>query len=761
MADEPNELDARARRSAEAVRALAARIASGAESLDDLPPRTLSADHRGPRRVRILLVAAAILGVCALGVFALTRSADTARLRTAESAAESIQSEVPASTGDLATTSSAIESTSTLSSASPSATTTTVDGPAVSVAPVPDGCDSANPPNAVPVEDLPTFMTMAPGPPTLEYTLSASPTTVCVGGTVTFTITIHNSGSDDAQVTPRLVMTQMLPHIGLASAASEVVEAGRTATIVQPVVIPQLKPGPYVIVVYGYGASASIDVVEPPPPGTVETAGEAPTATDTPVDGPLPVIPGGIAQNLHAIDESTAWLVTDRVIAHTSDGGQTWQTHVARPICPTNGACVPGRDFELDSSHAWVTRSNLDGGNDVTVMRTSDGLRTVSTSTIDVGFANGIPIGVVFLDSLHGFVSVADPSIGAPAESGQGALFRTSDGGASFEPVADHSPVPVAFDDPLNGWGVGQGLFHTVDGANTWTRLTPPGWDATGADPNGPSYQIIATSTGRTVIKIYKSQGLGAGVSYLATDDQGQTWADVSPPNTSEVNNTGPQSTLMTATATDWFGIQQTQGDDATLWASADGGATYTGRGLPFPALNVAMATPRTGWLTTASAIRRTLDGGASWTTVANIIEPVTLSDGCVWQPSFTGHDGAGGTELTWIELTNASDQTCKPPEIVAIRHDTSDGVGTFSATEADTAIPLPPLPSSVGPDDSVSIQLTTTVSTDPCGEPSRPIHDIDLTLATAAGDIPIRVPIALTIETACLFAWSIGGTIS
>ncbi|MEO5722839.1 MAG: sigma-70 family RNA polymerase sigma factor, partial [Ilumatobacteraceae bacterium] len=69
----------------------------------------------------------------------------------------------------------------------------------------------------------------------------------------------------------------------------------------------------------------------------------------------------------------------------------------------------------------------------------------------------------------------------------------------------------------------------------------------------GPKYTIITTTPQRTVIKVYAPSGMNASVSYLATDDLGASWRDVAPPDSSEVNNTGPQSTLTAISPTHWF----------------------------------------------------------------------------------------------------------------------------------------------------------------------------------------------------------------
>jgi photosystem II stability/assembly factor-like uncharacterized protein len=79
---------------------------------------------------------------------------------------------------------------------------------------------------------------------------------------------------------------------------------------------------------------------------------------------------------------------------------------------------------------------------------------------------------------------------------------------------------------------------------------------------------------------------------------------------------------LTTVSATTWFGIQQGDGQNAVLWATTDGGASYRSTTLPFPATSITMSTPTTGLVTTAVDIRVTADGGATWTKVADIIAP-------------------------------------------------------------------------------------------------------------------------------------------
>ncbi|MCU1368129.1 MAG: hypothetical protein JWN39_3768 [Ilumatobacteraceae bacterium] len=493
---------------------------------------------------------------------------------------------------------------------------------------------------------------------------------------------------------------------------------------------------------------------------TPSTFASLPDATDGSVDA-LPAIPGSFISSTRMIDATTGWVVTDAVLAHTEDAGLTWRTQPLPPVFDGDGTPKLGSDveldFELDADHAWVARSTV-SGNDVTITRSTDGAATIESSTVDPGFPLGVPIGLAFVDAMHGYLSIADPSAHAPVERGQGALFRTSDGGVTFQRIADLAPAPAAFDTPNIGWAAGKGLFGTTDGAATWTRLTPPGLDALGPDPTGPgtSYTIVTTSLQRTVIKVYVPLGMEAQVSYLATDDQGVTWTPVGPPDTSVVYNTGPQSTLTAVTPTQYFGIQQTLDATATLWQSDDGGHTYQRRALPFGALTLTMGSPIVGWATTSNTIRVTDDGGASWTPIANIIAALPLPNGCVWQPSFSGHEGAGQRQYILIALTNTGPADCAPPTVSDVSAYSAETPATVHATHGQTMFPLPALPSIVRPGDAVALQIAVLDPLEDCGNP--PSRFVGSVAITISGATPTLVPLPFPIQTACSFAFAVGG---
>ena len=334
-------------------------------------------------------------------------------------------------------------------------------------------------------------------------------------------------------------------------------------------------------------------------------------------DVAVPALPGSIVQNARMTSATTGWVVTDYAVARTTDGGVTWRTQLFPPLPnSTTGAL----SFILDDDHAWVMRVDSDGR---VVVRGATGEATeLAASPVDPGFSGGTPAGIVFIDDKNGYVSIIEPAKDTGRLSGRAAVLRTTDGGATFTLVDPDAPIPLAFIDPQIGWGSGAGLFVTTDGAATWTQVKPPLWDSVGPDPNGPSYQIVMTSPGLTVVKVVAPTGTQAQVAYVATDDLGKTWRDVAPPNTGESDNSGSRSILDILSATNWFAIQQGDGTDAILWTTTDGGANYRSTHLPFPATTITMATLTTGWATTATDIRSTVDGGATWTKVADITVP-------------------------------------------------------------------------------------------------------------------------------------------
>ena len=78
---------------------------------------------------------------------------------------------------------------------------------------VEDGCESSLPSTTFPGEGLETFHALVPGTSELRFVVEATPMTVCPGGIIHLTVSIHNPTDHSVTEAPFLVMTDVYPHI--------------------------------------------------------------------------------------------------------------------------------------------------------------------------------------------------------------------------------------------------------------------------------------------------------------------------------------------------------------------------------------------------------------------------------------------------------------------------------------------------------------------------------------------------------------------
>ncbi len=240
-----------------------------------------------------------------------------------------------------------------------------------------------------------------------------------------------------------------------------------------------------------------------------------------------------------------------------------------------------------------------------------------------------------------------------------GGIYKTTDGGTTWEPVFDGQPVAsigalgVAMSDPNVVWAgtgegkirshisLGQGIYKSTDGGKTWALM---GLEQTGRiprlviDPKNPDV-VLACALGH-------AYGPQPERGVFRTADGGKTWT-----KTLFVDeNTGCSDIAMDLTNPRilFAGMWQLEihtwgrtsgGPGGGLYASRDGGVTWkklTGRGLPArPVGKVAVAIshsnpnrvyalietgdgqPWDGKQTDAGQVFRSDDGGESWRVVS------------------------------------------------------------------------------------------------------------------------------------------------
>jgi photosystem II stability/assembly factor-like uncharacterized protein len=214
----------------------------------------------------------------------------------------------------------------------------------------------------------------------------------------------------------------------------------------------------------------------------------------------------GTTQSLYVVeflDENTGYVGGDgNTLLKTTDGGQTWT-----PL--TVGGNIRGIYF-FDANTGFIS-----GGSGY-LRKTTDGGQT--WTTLNSGTTNGLHT-IYFINSSIGFVC------------GQyGYLAKTIDGGANWSMintgvtfVGNSLLIDVYFIDNNIGYCVGGNfegtdsyILKSINGGNTWSRLTPPS--------NNITYSTIRFTNqneGYAVGGYVPTQGLG---TIIKTSDGGLTW---------------------------------------------------------------------------------------------------------------------------------------------------------------------------------------------------------------------------------------------
>jgi uncharacterized repeat protein (TIGR01451 family) len=179
-------------------------------------------------------------------------------------------------------------------------------------------------------------------------------------------------------------------------------------------------------------------------------------------------------QDVHFTDANTGWVVgSSGTILHTTDGGATW--HVQN-----SGTSNDLQALDLaDVHHGWVVGRQFYAA----ILHTNDGSHWY-TQTLPPGYSflgAMSPSAIDFWDQNTGWVA---PWGGTP----DGGVLATTDGGTTWvQQTTDgvYYMTGVSFVSANEGWAVGYQVytpscsgiyltqvFHTVDGGNTWTKIS-------------------------------------------------------------------------------------------------------------------------------------------------------------------------------------------------------------------------------------------------------------------------------------------------
>ncbi len=194
--------------------------------------------------------------------------------------------------------------------------------------------------------------------------------------------------------------------------------------------------------------------------------------------------------------------------------------------------------------------------------------------------------GTAFVDQNTGWV------VGA-----FGSIFRTSDGGATWQPQVSQTTqqiYDVDFVDTRHGWVVGASglILHTADGGETWTA------QSSGIDKHLFSVDFVDALSGVAV---------GDWGAVLTTADGGRTWENHALPDDIILNDVS-----MVDRRRGWIAAEL-----GIVYMTQDGGRTWTKQatGVEKTLFGVFFADAQRGWVVGIDAlILRTEDSGVRWT---------------------------------------------------------------------------------------------------------------------------------------------------
>ena len=188
--------------------------------------------------------------------------------------------------------------------------------------------------------------------------------------------------------------------------------------------------------------------------------------------------------SLQFFDVNSGYVMQGNNLLKTTDGGNTWTDITPMANFTTSGGYDNGMGtpyvYFIDVDKGWAA-VNLNG-TAVVYMTTDSGDNWSKLWSITGDQNNGLSgycFGINFCNAFNGWILLSRQ------DWTSGYLYRTTDGGKSFQKINDFissgrpTPVKLYFTDENNGWiptvhgagGFVNGLMHTADGGKTFCNI--------------------------------------------------------------------------------------------------------------------------------------------------------------------------------------------------------------------------------------------------------------------------------------------------
>lgn len=203
----------------------------------------------------------------------------------------------------------------------------------------------------------------------------------------------------------------------------------------------------------------------------------------------LPNVEVGLFSEMTMVNPRVGYLVASNILFQTIDSGATWKN--INYNFSTTPLVFADEVIPLKNNYVFVMLNHLteigkkDGyplyKYDFTLHRSNNLLRTWDTIPIKLSNDSEYVKHIVFVDSLHGWLTSYTRHLGPKGERfNKDYIYKTTDGGLTwkllisefFEPLIQRSLISsLSFCDTLHGAFSGdQKIYHTEDGGNTWIR---------------------------------------------------------------------------------------------------------------------------------------------------------------------------------------------------------------------------------------------------------------------------------------------------